>query len=239
MSCFDAHITVDHVSPAEPRGATGAILFGADAEVHCRQLRVSAPGPWLYAASLQHIIGPDDPRFPATMPNVIDLDIPEETLLREVAGKLTAWWPLLEGIHAQRAVLRLRLPANSAGCVGVRRLAKQAPHAKFLIDPFRLGPHAGWQAQVRLAELENVFITTLGLFPGGEAQWHDRQQVAEMLYFVSGEVGAGKLLFASGMRWETVPPPESPAQWLTSTGSLDDAQRPLVLEGNARELFLY
>jgi len=94
----------------------------------------------------------------------------------------------------------------------------------------------GWQAHVRMAECANVWLTTLGLLPGPHCRWPRAADLAEALYFAIGEVGAGKLLFASGLTCDALASVDPPS-WLASVQTLDDPERELILSANARELF--
>jgi hypothetical protein len=89
---------------------------------------------------------------------------------------------------------------------------------------------------VRLAELENVWITTLGLLPGSSARWTEAAAVEEALYFTTGEVGAAKLLLATGWTTEEAAGAESPSRWLAEIKALDEAEKTLVQWGNGRAM---
>jgi hypothetical protein len=238
MAYVDAHIIAPQPACAEPQPEwEGAILFGASAAEQRRLCSaVRAGGLWLHAEPLACLVGPTDPRFPSTAPAVLDLQLPVDNLPAQLRKPVSDWWPLANAAAANGQLLRLNLPPGAHTAVGVRKLAQRFPHTRFLLDPFRHGPVPGWQAQVRLAEWENVWLTTLGLVPGAPCRWPHDEDVEEAFYFATGEVGAGRLLFASGRRWEDLLSAPFPTQWLSRIRCLDDAQRALVLEGNAREL---
>jgi hypothetical protein len=181
----------------------------------------------LHAAPLDVLVGPNDSRYPAGEPRVIDLRITGEELLHALRLPESAWYPLLGTPRAFRLLIHLNLPAGSRAAAGISRLARKFSNVHFIVDAFAQNaePAEGWQSQVRLAEAENVWLTTRGL-----ASW-PHATAAEALYFVVGEVGAGKLLYASDGT-----PVQSPADWLRSFPILDEAQRELILHGNAAEL---
>ena len=66
-----------------------------------------------------------------------------------------------------------------------------------------------------------------------------RESAAEALHFAVGEVGAGQILYASGLEWEALDVSlDRPfREWLEESHSLDSAELELVLRGNARLLF--
>jgi hypothetical protein len=185
--------------------------------------------------TLTMLIGPEDSRYPPGSPGVIALEFADDEWLR-VLFLPDREWHALAGAGRRSPVLRLMLPPGPRAAAGVSRLAKRFPHTRFLIDPFRHGPEpaAGWQSQVCLAEHENVWITTLGLVPGQTTIWNEPAAIHDALYFVIGEVGAGKLLFASGLIADNT---FDARAWLTQFPFLDEAQRELILRSNAKDLF--
>ncbi|MCY3024639.1 MAG: hypothetical protein NTW87_37175 [Planctomycetota bacterium] len=239
MTHFDAHIVASQRPPdAPPAELAGAVLYGAHAAEQCRRLRdLYAERRWQHAEALSHLVGPDDERFPATSPGVIDLQLAEAVEGAQLRKAASDWWPLARAVAANKQVLRLNLPPGASTAVGVRRLAQRFDRTTFLVDPFRHGPVAGWQAQVRLAEQHNIWLTTLGLVPGAACRWPRHDEIEEAIYFTTGEVGAGKLLLASGRAWPDMRSAPAPEEWLGRVTSLEQAERALVLEKNARDLF--
>jgi hypothetical protein len=181
---------------------------------------------------LTALVGPEDPRYPAGNPGVVALEFPEAEWLR-VLFLPDRDWHALAGGGRRSPVLRMMLPPGPRFAAGMSRLARRFPLTRFLIDPFRHGPEpaAGWQSQVCLAEYDNVWITTLGLVDGSACSWPEKTSIEQALYFVIGEVGAGKLLYASGSIGIDA------AAWLRRFEFLDDAQRALILRTNAAEIF--
>ena len=239
MPYFDAYLVAPQ-QPAEtpPPQLTGAILYGPGA---AEQRRVCstwhAGGLWHDAGTLDCLVGPGDPRFPAGAPLVVDLQLPSGELPRCLKKPAADWWPLANGLAGSRQFLRLNLPPGAATAAGVRKLAQRFPRTRFVLDPFRHGPAPGWQAQVRLAECPNVWLTTLGLLPGGACRWPRAEEVAEAFYFTTGEVGASRLVLASGWRWEDLLSLALAPQWLARVECLDDAERELIMETNAGDVF--
>lgn len=181
----------------------------------------------LQAAPLDVLVGPNDSRYPPGDPRAIDLRITGEDLLRALRLPESAWYPLLGTPRAWRLAVHLNLPAGSRAAAGVSRLARKFSNVHFIVDAFAQDaePADGWQSQVRLAEAENVWLTTRGL-----GSW-PHATAAEALYFVIGEVGAGKLLYASDDARV-----QGAEDWLRSFPILDQAQRELILRANASQL---
>jgi hypothetical protein len=236
LTCFDAHLRADAPPAAGvpgTHGSRGGILFGAQAPAWLPQL----PEPYaLSAAPLANLIGPGDPRFPAAPARgrlLIDLTLEWQPFLSWLRRAQSDWFPLLDAARSRRLWIRCPLAPNGATCNGIRRIARQTREATFIADPFRFGPDGAWPAMLRLAELPNVLITTLGMH-GPQSGWNGKVTNAAMR-FLAGEVGAGKLLLASGA---DVADPSVPAElekWVASIDAFDDDQRMLVLNGNARE----
>ena len=189
-------------------------------------------GKWHVAATLSALVGGSDARYPAGTPAIVELDFPEDELMAKLKLPRAEWWPLAETLRTQRQFLNIRLPAGSRVAAGVARLASEFAAARFLIDPFRHGPTSAWQAQARLAERENVWLSTLGLRDA--ALWPRAEDVADAFYFMMGEVGASKVLYASG---RTLPECSDAESWLSAVPCVDAAQRALILTLNAQELF--
>lgn len=234
MTHFDADLLAspDLQTPGGPvELLSGAVLYGAQSCQLARQLAAALPGKeWRHAAELSALIGPADERFPKSDPDVLELRLPPAELVRYVNEPAHYWFPLLNSA-GRRRIVRLALPPGAEAVSGIRRLARSFPGARFIVDPFQNGPDAAWKAQVRLAEPENIWLTTRGLFPGKACRWSNPADINEAFYFTTGEVGAGKLLFASG---ETTA--VDATVWLDGIAGLDAAQRRLIAEGNAFEL---
>ena len=237
---FDAWLAAPPLgpgAPVPPEDCAGALLFGAEAKARCQELERWRPHLlWCYAELLERIVGETHARFPSRSATVIDLLLDDEHL--ETCLKRPAeWWPLCYPLRNESRWIRLTLPAGAPVLVRVKQILKRYPDTLFRVDPFRHGPQPGWQGHVRLAEWPNVLLTTLGLFPGFSA-W-TAEQAEEALAFVVGEVGAAKLLYATGGGWDDlVSGRDRPARaWLESCTRLDDRERDLVLNGNALHLF--
>ena len=228
---FDAHLLAAPLS-APPAHLSGGVIFGGEA---ARIARQAGPG-FMQAGALDALVGPNDARYPAADPPVIDLQIDEAPLMKMLTLGDSAWYPLC-GIPREHAlIVRFNLAAGNRAAAGISRLARKFLRTRFLIDPFAHGfDGGGWQSQVRLAEADNIFITTLGMSPGARCCWSDSSQVSEAMYFVIGEVGAGKLLWASGDSISATPQTD-PEEWLAKISFLEPAQRELILRGNAVQL---
>jgi hypothetical protein len=230
---FDAHLLAPPAPPESvPTGLSGAVLFGVDAAAGAQQLAALAPdGVWRAVAALACVVGPEDVRFPTGPFDVIDLQLDAAELAARLRRPAAEWYALC----GRPVSVHWNLPPGPMLAKGVKCLARKFPQARFIVDPFRHGPSPGWEAQVRLAECDNVWLTTLGLFPGAACAWPSAADVREALYYVVGEVGAGKLLFASGRRWEELAG-VAPEDWLREYDFLEIAQQALILSGNVRRL---
>ena len=256
-SFFDAHILAEAVPLLPPPDLAGGILFGSLA-ARLRQAWTQAVGQaaclsgdrrdacptapasdriWLHAETLSEVFGLDDPRFPRTGQEVLDLRLAEDNLRHALRLPAADWWPLLGRWTGGRRLVRLNLPPGARIVADVRKLTQKFRNTHFIVDAFRHGPEGGWQGHVRLAEAENVWVTTLGLWPGPDSPWLRTEDVAEALYFTTGEVGAGKVLLARGLQPGAGPGEGgNPETWLARLGAMDAAERALVCEGNARAL---
>jgi hypothetical protein len=232
--CFDAHLIC-----ATPQdfggGIAGAIFFGPCALESKQHCRAQAPsGVWLCALPLAHLVGATDPRFPQDA-DVLNLAFSTADLQRHVKEPPHAWFPLLETSRARRVWFKFSLGPKGAEVTGLRRLARQFPHAQLIVDPFLHGPKSAWQALVRLAEFDNIWLTTRGMLPSTNGKWTALEDLNAAMHFTIGEVGAGKLLLASGC--DTAMSASEMRQWLRSIHTLNDAERELIEGLNARELF--
>lgn len=202
--------------------------------------------------TLPFLIGPGDARFPRSErgePLVLDLALSPEEFVQWGRRPASDWWPVLETIRARGCFLRVPLAAKGSTVSALRRLARLEPKARFLADPFLHGPTSNWAAHVRLAETPNIFLTTLGAWSGrviatGESgkefapgPWETGSLLQTTLHFLSGEVGAGKLFFASGRASSEPLEGGAVEAWLASLEVLDDDQRRLIRRDNVRELF--
>jgi hypothetical protein len=231
---FDAHLIAPAGELPSPLDLSGAIIYGPHAVQAAQQHSFSHPsGRWLCAAPVKHLIGEADPRFPVEA-DLLDLSIPPADLLHRFQLPTHEWFPLFEASRSRRRYYRFTPGANAAECSGLRRLARQFPHARLLIDPFQYGPASAWQALVRLAELDNIWLTSLGMLPGAGCVWPLPGDVADAMHFTIGEVGAGKLLLASGSAGLAS---ADVSNWLASIPTLNTAERGLIESGNAREIF--
>jgi hypothetical protein len=241
MKLFDAHLGN---CPDVPESSTvhklalhldGAIAWGSGSAAWRKALSIAAPAKhWRHAESVSSLIGPDDPRFPQSNPEVLDLDMNDAELLRWLQAPLHAWFPLLE-TYGHRRALHLKLPHNGGPIPLIKKLIRGFPRTLFIVDPFRHGPNSGWVPQVRLAESNNVRVTTVGLTPGSACVWPLATDIAAAFHYVAGEVGVGKLLFASGETPLKIVENAS-SEWLASIPTLDADQRELVAHVNAEEL---
>jgi hypothetical protein len=233
MSVFDVHLLDSASQP--PNFLCGAVLCGLNSSITCTHLTQRQPkGIWRHTAVLSSLVGPADSRFPAGSPTVIELHL--DNLQQQFRQPSANWWPLMDGLSRRGQFLRVLLRPDVSELVGLRHLAQDFPRARLLIDPFRQGPNPAVMGQIRMAELPNLWLTTLGAFPGSGPLW-PYDKLAEAFHFVSGEVGAGKLLFASGLMTETLNSTPDPENWLAGFQCLDEDQRRLILEINSRELF--
>jgi hypothetical protein len=232
---FDAHLIASAPIFTEPSPLSGAIFFGPHAVAAAQHHSGHHPqGTWLCAHPLEHLIGTSDTRFPIEA-DIIDLVFEPGGLLRRLKQPEHEWFPLFEASRAQRRLYRFTPSANAAECAGIRKLARLFPHARMIIDPFQHGPASAWQALVRLAEMDNIWITSLGLMPGEACVWPSPSDLAEAMHFTIGEVGAGKLLLASGGK--SVRTADEVSTWLAAIPTLNDAERALIESESAREIF--
>lgn len=246
LKYFDAYLAAQ-TSPKPPQGElAGAVLYGPGAAA-CRDALANSPESpgniWRCAGKLEHVVGAEDSRYPHA--DIVDLHLSDVELIERLKDAGTGdprkpcpkWWPLLSAIARQKRFLRIEMPPGTPAAKGVRVLALQFPQTRFILDVFTHGLTGGWQAQVRLAECKNVWVTTRGLYPGSTAAVVGSEALDDAMYFVGGEVGASKLLFASGLNVANLPLAPSPAEWLAGIETLDDAQRELILHVNAEEIF--
>jgi len=214
---------------------SGAIFYGPgafswrNAAFACS----SKASRWLHAAVLNQPVGADDLRYPEPAPDVIDLQLGNVALASLLEGPRHAWWPLLGSSQTCRFV-HIKLEANFTKFPLLRKLAIEYPQVVFLFDAFEFGAESNWMPRVLLAERRNVWLSMIGLAPGPAQCWSN-PQCNEALHFATGEVGAGKLLLASGAA-----PCEvrgNPLAWLDQLTAIDQAQRELIARQNAAELF--
>lgn len=230
------------VVPTIPDGARGAVLHGKTAVV-CRERleRLCPEGVWRHAQPLSAVVSADDARFPSASTHVICLRLPEEEWELRLR-KPESWWPLCESLRRTNCFLRLETPPDAEfrkrWMVGVKGLARCFPETHFLLDPFLPGPVPGWQGGVKLAEQENVSLTTLGLLTDGK-NGRTVEQTEEALRFTAGEVGAAMLFYASGCAWKdwTAGADRAARERLRRSKSLDVVEKQLVLYLNAEEFF--
>lgn len=243
MKYFDAHVAAHAtVLLSDTSMLSGAIFFDAAAAEMSRKFRQIKPKNfWSHAENLKHIVSAHDSRFPASQPAVVTLALSDDDLMHRLRAPAADWWPLMNSLRERRIVLHLPLPAGSRAVVGVRKLARKFEQTKFLIDPFIHGPQDGWQAQVGLAEAENIWLTTLGMLPVENGLWKNSTSIDEAMYHLVGEVGAGKLLLATGWTLDDErrreDSPANPQNWLAQIRILDEDQRKIVLCDNAADLF--
>lgn len=222
---FDSHSIPDQAVGTGPADMLGAIFYGG--ERHSR----------LRAASLDCIVGPNDPRYPRDA-DVLDLRLDDAALLKNLKEPPAHWWPLCGASRddGKPVILHLNAADFSALARGLSRLARAFPALRLIVDPFLGGKASKWQAGVCLAEESNIWLTTRGLY-AAEKSWPERSE-REALHFTVGEVGAGKLLFASGMTPAQLNlQGTKPAEWLKSVPFLEPAQRELILRKNVDDAF--
>ncbi len=226
---FDSHSIADPSNTNTlPEGSCGLVSFSDSIPSHPKILRVG---------TLNCIVGPNDPRYPHDA-DVIDLCIDDATIVKHLREAPAHWWPLCGSMRRDGKPLVIHINADDFGSLakGITRLARAYPAVHFIADPFVKGKRARWQAGVCLADEPNVWITSRGLY-ASEQTWPDRSE-REALHFTIGEVGASKLLFASGMTpAELNARIEKPAHWLATISFLEPAQCPLILRENAADVF--
>jgi hypothetical protein len=240
---FDCHILGDdeplHEVPTLPDGAAGAILFGPHASARRRELSGWAQAQqWGHAEPLDRVVGQAHAVFPTQSAQVVELQLAQD-LFDEFLKRPREWWPVCDALRNSKRVLKLKLPPGQGCAAGIKQVVKHFFDTHFWIDPFVHGPVDGWQAQVRLATQVNLSVSTLGLFPGPESLW-DEAKAREALHFLVGEVGAARLLFASGESWAGYLGGKSSAKraWLEQSGEFDNREMELVFQLNAKLLFI-
>jgi hypothetical protein len=229
---FDAHLLAD---APEPRTLppSGGIVRAAGCGI-------SNDARWHRAGVLSTILGPQDARFPADA-RVIDLDFPDAEWHARLHKPAAEWFPLCGAprTDGRRPIIHLNTLDFPKLARGLVQLARRFPQTRFIVDPFMTGSDEHWRAGVCLADQPNVWATTRGLF-GPHTNWK-RGFYQEALYFIVGEIGAGKGLFASGLRFTdwaraselALPHPE---EWLRHCKFLDEAQITLLLRENFVEV---
>jgi hypothetical protein len=256
MDYFDFHlrcaapadISISSAAPIAPSvpedGPSGGVVFG---RFHGAALPFRTTS-WIAGATLENLIGANDPRFPGGPALIYTLNVEAMQFLNVGRRPASDWWPLLETLRERNSFLRLPPAPNGATASAIRRVARLEPRARVLADPFLHGPSSNWPAHIRLAETPNIFLSTLGAFPDSERDenigkdpsvagaW-DSKLLNTAMHFLSGEVGAGRLLFASGRDIARAARKEHVEKWLTQIEPLDNDQRQLIAIGNARELF--
>ena len=219
--------------PAADELPAGGVVYGSSAI----KGRPFSPSGLYAGAKLDHLVGESDSRFPSGEPLVVELSIDGVKFNEWCRRPPSDWWPLLETLRSRGAFLRVPLAPNASTVSNLRRLARMEPKVRYLVDPFQLGPESKWSANLRLAEAGNIYLTTLGAAPGPEPVWVDAEVLDRAFHFLCGEVGAGKLLFASGADISSPDSSEHVEKWLTSIGSLDQDQRRLIQYDNVAEIF--
>ncbi|MCW8130329.1 MAG: hypothetical protein KIS92_08275 [Planctomycetota bacterium] len=222
------------VAPELPEGFEGAVLHGLNAKnIRDEYSRWHPTRMWKHAEGMDRIVGETHASFPSRSAVLVDLEMPGDDLLLWLKSP-AEWWPLCESLRNTKRYLRVRLPAGTGAVSLFKQVVKRFRYTHFWIDPFIHGPAPGWQGHVRLAEHENVWLSTLGLFPGEGARWSARE-ASEAMNFLVGEVGAGRLIYASGLEWESVSlGVDKPfREWIEQQPELEDPERPLVLNRNA------
>ena len=216
---FDAHL----IGAKTARDLCGGIVYGGVRPADLQKR-------FLFAGELRSVIGAGDERFPRDA-EVVDLNLTDDRLLEHLKQPPAHWWPLCGAARTdgRPVILHIGAPEYETLAKGISKLARAFPAARFLIDPFLCGKDSNWKAGVCLADAPNVWSTTRGLF-GGANLWEKRAD-REAFHFVVGEVGAGKLLFASGGLESEM----NPVEWLESIAFLDATQRGLILRENAIE----
>ena len=218
-------------APKLPAGFAGALLHGPAAKALREELSRWHPGKsWKHAEALDRVVGESHAAFPARKTSVVDLALEGEEL-RLWLKRPAEWWPLCEALRDAKRMLRVRLPQGSGAVSLFKQVARRFPQTHFWIDPFVHGPAEGWQGHVRLAEMENIWLSTLGLCPHAQGLWNETA-APEALHFLVGEVGAGKLFYASGLAWPAAAAGlDMPArQWLHDRKDLEPLELRMTLE---------
>lgn len=235
---FDASVTVPDGShggsPKLPEGFEGALLQGPNAKVIRDEFHRWHPAKmWRHAETLDRIVGETHAAFPSRSAAMIDLTLSTEDF--ELWIKSPAeWWPICESLRNAKRYLRVHLPAGVSSVSLFKQVVKRFRYTNFWIDPFVHGPSDGWQGHVRLAEYENVWLSSLGLVPLPESKWSE-VSATEALNFLIGEVGAAKLVYASGLHWDEIAEGKDRPlrEWFEQHAEFEDPERPLVLSRNA------
>lgn len=225
-------------SPAFPEDLEGLVLFGTDAKLRREECyRWDPKRWWQHAEMLDRIVSESNARFPSRAAQVVELELEPERLIYWLK-RPSEWWPLCESLRGSNRILRIHIPAGTAALVSAKKLVNNFPYTTFWLDPFIYGPIDGWQGHVRLASYSNVFISTLGLIPMSASRWDD-DEAQEALHFTVGEVGAGQLLYASGVSWDELISGQDKQyrEWLADSTELDDEEFQLVMAGNAKRVF--
>lgn len=235
---FDACIRAPEVSygvaPELPQGFEGAMLHGANARnIRDEYYRWHPTCMWKHAEGIDRIVGETHASFPSRSAALVDLVLSQEDLdlwLKSPAE----WWPLCESLRNTKRYLRVHLPSGTGSVSLFKQVVKRFRFTHFWVDPFVHGPVPGWQGHVRLAEFENVWLSTLGIFPGPGSPWSE-QEASEAMNFLVGEVGDGKLIYASGLEWENVSlGVDKPLRaWIEALPEFEEPEPPLVLSRNA------
>jgi len=218
------------------KGCLGAVLYGPGAKAQHEFLdRSSRNGLWRHAEILERIVGESNARYPSRTASVIDLQLGER--LDDALKSPSDWWPLCYPLRNTSRLIRLVLPRGSRLVARVKQVVRAHPDTFFLLDPFVHGKKEGWQSHVRLGDRPNVWLTTLGLDPEGDNDW-GRREAREALHFVVGEVGAAKLLYASGASWfnRIENADASFRDWLAGLSLFQEREAELVLCENAWRL---
>lgn len=234
---IDCHVCIEQPQPVHaPDDCLGVVLFGSGAKGQRLQLETRGHSVlWRHAEPLDRIVGEAHARFPSRTAAVIDLHLGSR--LGEALAEPAEWWPLCYPLRDTSRLLRLNLPPGAKIVAKVKQVIRRYPETFFLFDPFVHGPAEGWQAQVRLAERANVWISTLGFSPLLRSGWGKRE-IREALHFTVGEVGAGRLLYASGADWLSLAEEDGAAfrEWLAGQPVFDSREADLVLFENAWRL---
>lgn len=238
MSKFiDCHVQIEQPQPVHPSDdCLGVVLFGPGAKSQRRQFETSGDGMlWRHAELLERIVGEAHACFPSRNAAVIDLHLGAR--LNEALAKPTEWWPLCYPLRCTSRLVRVNLPQGAKVVAKVKQVTRRHPETFFVFDPFVHGPGDGWQAQAKMAERANVWITTLGFSPFLHTGWK-KSEIREALHFVVGEVGAARLLYASGTDWRSFVEGEDAAfrEWLAGQSVFEPREADLVLFENAWRL---
>ncbi len=234
---IDCHVRMEQPQTLRPiADCLGVVFYGAATGSLGLPADVSGDGVlWRHAESLDRIVGESHARFPSRASAVIDLQLGPRLL--DALAKPAEWWPLCYPLRGTSRLIRLSLPPGAHLVAKVKQVLRRHPETFFLFDPFVHGPVEGWQAQVRMAEWANVFITTLGLSPSLCKGWRE-EEIGQALHFVVGEVGAARLLYASGGDWAALGERDDVAfrEWMAGQPVFDSREVELVFSENAWRL---